>query len=74
MKFEISKKAGFIAVFNQTTSCFFTAHNPQQLFSQLTTAFFKATAQPNTPLGLSSSSYGESTVGTVAYMVWAAGA
>jgi hypothetical protein len=74
MKFEISKKASFIVVFNQTAFCFFTAHNPQQLFSQLTVAFFKATAQPNTPLGLSSSSYGESTVDTVVYMVWAAGA
>jgi hypothetical protein len=44
LKFEISKKAGFTAVFNQTAFCFFTAHNPQHLFSQLTahSSFFQS--------------------------------
>jgi hypothetical protein len=35
--------------FHQTLFSFLTAHSPQQLFSQLTAAFFTATAQPNRP-------------------------
>jgi hypothetical protein len=35
--------------FHQTVFSFLTAHSPQQLFPQLTAAFFTATAQPNRP-------------------------
>jgi hypothetical protein len=51
LKFEISKKAGFTAVFNQTASVFsqLITHNIFFHSSQPTAAFFKVTAQPNTP-------------------------
>jgi hypothetical protein len=40
----------FTVVSNQTSFNFLIAHNSEQLFSQLTTAFFTATVKPNKSL------------------------
>ncbi len=40
----------FTIVFNLLAFSFFTAHNPQQLLSQLIVVFFIVTGKPNKPL------------------------